>query len=201
MIEDWRARWGRDFPFGVVQLNAWQPRADAPGNSAWAELREAQTLATRALPQVWRCVGIDTGEQQDIHPRNKPLIGYRLALLARHHVYGEKALLADSPEYVGHEIRDGKVRIQLRHAQGLTALGGLPIPGFAIAGADHSWRWATVELEGETIIVSHPEVLAPAAVRYGWSEFPTVTMVNAAGLPLDAFRTDDWPLVTAGIRI
>ena len=201
LIDDWRGRWGRDFPFLIVQLNAWQTRAAGAGDSAWAELREAQTQATRALPQVWRCVGIDTGEQQDIHPRNKPLIGYRLALLARRHVYGEKNLLADSPEYVGHEIRDGKVHIQLRHAQGLTALGGMPIPGFAIAGVDRCWQWATVELEGETIIVSHPAIASPAAVRYGWSDFPTVTMVNAAGLPLDAFRTDDWPLVTAGIRI
>jgi sialate O-acetylesterase len=201
MISDWRERWGRDFPFAIVQLNAWQPRLELPGPSTWAELREAQTMAAAALPQVWRCVCLDTGDEQDIHPKNKQLIGYRLALLMRRHVYGEQFLRADSPQYASHEIHGGKFRIHLHHAQGLTALGGLPIPGFAIADANRAWHWATAELDGETIVVSLASVPKPTAVRYAWSDFPTVSLVNAAGLPLDAFRTDDWPLATAGIRI
>ncbi len=201
MITDWRAAWKREFPFGIVQLNAWQPRQTTPGDSAWAELREAQSHVAAALPQTWRCVGIDTGEQGDIHPRNKPLIGYRLALLARHHVYGERALRAESPTYAGHEVEGGRIRIRFTHAAGLTALSGNPLPGFAIAGADRQWVWATAITEGDTVLVAHPEIAQPVAVRYGWGDFPTVALINAAGLPADAFRTDNWPLVTAGIRV
>lgn len=201
MISDWRVRWNREFPFGIVQLNAWQPRQTAPGDSAWAELREAQSHVAATLPQTWRCVGIDTGEQGDIHPRNKPLIGYRLALLARHHVYGERHLHAESPAYAGHTIDGAVIRIRFTNAQGLTALGGNPLPGFAIAGADKKWVWAKAVTEGDTVLVSSPDVAQPVAVRYGWGDFPTVALVNIAGLPADAFRTDTWPMVTAGIRI
>lgn len=201
MISDWRAQWGREFPFGIVQLNAWQPRQTSPGESAWAELREAQSQVAATLPHTWRCVGIDTGESDDIHPRNKTLIGYRLALLARHHVYSERSLMAESPTFAGYTIDGAVMRIRFSQALGLTAVGGNPLPGFAIAGADRKWKWARACIENETVVVSNPEVPAPVAVRYGWADFPTVALVNAAGLPADAFRTDDWPLVTAGVRI
>ena len=201
MISDWRAQWNRDFPFLIVQLNAWQNKQTAPGECAWAELRDAQSHVAATLPQTWRCVGIDTGEQQDIHPKNKPLIGWRLALLARRHVYGETDLLADSPVYAAHAVSGKTVKVRFANAQGLTALGGSPFPGFAIAGADRTWHWAVAVQEGDTVSLTSPQVPAPVAVRYGWSDFPEVRLVNAAGLPADCFRTDDWPQVTAGIRI
>ena len=51
MIRDWRRAWGRgDFPFLFVQLANYMARAAAPGESAWAELREAQAM-TLAVPQ------------------------------------------------------------------------------------------------------------------------------------------------------
>ena len=39
--------------------------------SAWAELREAQTMTMGRLPKTGEAVIIDLGEAQDIHPRNK----------------------------------------------------------------------------------------------------------------------------------
>ncbi len=200
MINDWRAHWGREFPFGIVQLNAWQPRLKEPGESSWAELREAQSRVATDLKQVWRAVGIDTGEADDIHPKNKPLIGYRLALLARRHVYGDTKLIADSPSYAGMSIEGAAIRVRLADARGLTALGGNPVPGFTIAGADRKWHHAVATLEGDSVVVHSLEVIAPVAVRYAWADCPTVSLVNAAGLPVDAFRTDDWPMITAGVR-
>lgn len=38
-----------------------------PGESSWAELREAQTK-TLALPQTGMAVTIDIGDAKDIHP-------------------------------------------------------------------------------------------------------------------------------------
>ncbi len=200
MITDWRAQWDQPLPVLVVQLNAWQTRSTQPGPSPWAELREAQTRTTHAVEGVWRCVGIDTGDEQDIHPRNKALIGYRLALLARRHVYEDRALMADSPEYASHTIEGEAMRIRLRHARGLYAIGGNPVRGFQIAGADRVWHWAEAVIDNEDVVVRCAAVPAPAAVRYGWSDYPTVNLYNAAGLPCDAFRTDDWPMATTGAR-
>ena len=40
------------------------------------------------------------------------------------------------------------------------------------------------------------EVKDPAAVRFGWANFPQVNLWNSADLPASPFRTDDFPGVT-----
>ena len=87
MIRDWRRAWGRgDFPFLFVQLANYMARAAAPGESAWAELREAQAR-TLAVPHTGMAVAIDIGEAGDIHPKNKKDVGSTpRALGARRHV-------------------------------------------------------------------------------------------------------------------
>ena len=81
MIRDWRAAWGQgDFPFYFVQLANWHAAQPEPGESDWAELREAQTM-TLSNPQTGMAVIIDIGDANDIHPRNKLDVGKRLARL------------------------------------------------------------------------------------------------------------------------
>ena len=82
MIKAWRAKWGEgDFPFYFVQLANYMGRAKLPGESAWAELREAQ-LMTLSVPNTGMAVSIDIGEGDQIHPKNKQDVGRRLALAA-----------------------------------------------------------------------------------------------------------------------
>ena len=78
---------------------------------------------------------------------------------------------------------------------------GAVLEGFAIAGADRRFRPAQARFEGGRVIVWHPEVPEPLAVRYGWLDNPSQSnLVDAEGLPASPFRTDDWPLSTAGAR-
>jgi sialate O-acetylesterase len=72
---------------------------------------------------------------------------------------------------------------------GLVAKEG-PLKGFTIAGVDKKFVPAQAEILGETVVVSSPEVPAPAAVRYGWTNVPEVNLFNTAGLPASPFRTD-----------
>ena len=64
---------------------------------------------------------------------------------------------------------------------------------FAIAGADKVWHWAHARIDGESVVVSSPEVPSPVAVRYAYSMNPEGSnLYNKAGLPASPFRTDDW---------
>src|SRR5512143_3429737 len=56
---------------------------------------------------------------------------------------------------------------------------------------------AEARIEGETVLLSSPEVPQPAAARYAWADNPEATLRNGAGLPASPFRTDDWPMLTA----
>jgi len=65
------------------------------------------------------------------------------------------------------------------------------LKGFIVAGADKEWVWADAVIEGNTIVVSSPDVPLPKYVRYGWAWNPVVNLINAEGLPAIPFRTDE----------
>lgn len=203
MIENWRHDWDRDFTFLEVQLAPWDKSKKRtleqitaePGDSDWAELREAQYLATEKLKKVGMAVITDVGDKDDIHPTKKEPVGARLALQARKIAYGEK-IIADGPEFDGVKFKNGKAVLSFDYVgEGLEARGG-KLTGFSIAGEDKKFAWADATIDGDKVIVSSPNVAKPVAVRYGWSDFPVVNLFNKQGLPATPFRTDNWPLTT-----
>lgn len=203
MIKNWRNDWDRDLTFLEVQLAPWDKSKKrtldqitaAPGDSDWAELREAQWLTAQNLKKVGMAVITDFGDKDDIHPGKKEPVGQRLALLARHMAYGEK-IVANGPTYDGVRFKEGKAILSFDHVgSGLEARGG-DLKGFAIAGEDQKFVWANAVIEGDKVIVSSPSVESPKAVRFGWADFPVVNLFNKEGLPATPFRTDDWPMIT-----
>ncbi len=196
MIQDWRKAWGQgDFPFLFVQLANYQPRKPEPADSAWAELREAQTM-TLSLPKTGMAVIIDIGEANDIHPKNKQDVGKRLARAALAIAYG-KHIPYSGPMYDSMKIEGDAIRLTFKHVDGgLVARGG-ELKGFAIAGDDRRFVWADAKIDGDTILVRSDKVAKPKAVRYAWADNPECNLYNKADLPASPFRTDDWPGVTA----
>jgi len=197
MIQDWRRAWGQDkFSFYFVQLANFLETKPEPGDSTWAELREAQNM-TLSLPDTGQAVIIDIGEAKDIHPKNKQDVGKRLALNALAKDYGKRVQFS-GPTYKSMSVKGNVVTLKLDHAKGLVAKGGEKLTGFAIAGADKKFVWADATIKGKKIVVSSPNVAEPVAVRYAWADNPVCNLYNAAGLPASPFRTDDWDGVTLG---
>lgn len=197
MIQDWRRAWGQEkFSFYFVQLANFMDTKPEPGDSAWAELREAQNM-TLSLPDTGQAVIIDIGEAKDIHPKNKQDVGKRLALNALAKDYG-KNIEYSGPVYRLQKIKGNEITVKFDHADGLMAKGGEKLSGFAIAGADQKFVWADAKIVGKKVVVSAPSISAPVAVRYAWADNPVCNLYNAAGLPASPFRTDDWPCTTLG---
>ena len=198
LIRDWRKQWGQgDFAFYFVQLANYMASAvkQQPADSDWAELREAQTLALQE-PNTGMAVITDIGDPVDIHPRNKQDVGLRLALNALAQTYGQPVEYS-GPMYKAMQVEGGAIRICFDHvAGGLIAKDG-KLPGFAIAGEDKHFVWAEARIDGDSVVVSSPQVPAPVAVRYAWEDNPPCSLYNAAGLPASPFRTDDWPALVA----
>lgn len=197
MITTWRDRWGQgDFPFYWVQLADFTNERPQPQiNSWWAELREAQTN-TLSLPNTGQAVTIDVGEGRDIHPRNKRTVGDRLARHALAKDYG-MPIASESPRYAKMEINGSKITVSFDHVSdgGLYAFDVKEVKGFAIAGVDGNFQWAEALIKGKNkVVVSHPEIANPIAVRYGWAENPVINLFDRNGLPVTPFRTDDGTL-------
>ncbi len=197
LIKDWRRAWGEgDFTFLAVQLAPFGKIRDQPGESTWAELREAQNLAAIVLPKVGVVVITDVGDEKDIHPTRKAPVGARLALAARAIAYGE-AVEFSGPTLHSQRTKQGKIILSFDHVgHGLEARGG-PLKGFAICGVDGRFFWAHAEMQGNQVVVSSLEVPHPIAVRYGWADCPVVNLWSKDGLPASPFRTDEFPLTRA----
>ncbi len=190
LIEDWRARFrSGEFPFEIVQLANFTDPPAAPGEDAWAELREAQAHTAATVPGAGLAVAIDIGEAKDIHPKNKQEVGRRLALAALHGAYGRPGEWS-GPGFRSMAVMGGTARLEFDHATGPKTPDGRPVKGFAVAGADGRFTWAEAKLDGEAVLVSAAGVPAPVAVRYAWAANPVCNLVNGAGLPAVPFRTD-----------
>ncbi len=190
MINAWRAQWGLgDMPFYFVQLPNYGQTYD-PTNQSWAYLREAQTAALK-LSAVNMAVTIDCGDPKDIHPQNKPIVGRRLAQLAEAKVYRIPGDWS-GPRFAS-AVREGAtMRVSFDEvATGLTS-ENKPPQAFELAGADRKFYPATATIDRDTIVVKAPQVPAPVAVRYAWSNVPVANLYNGAGLPAAPFRSDDW---------
>jgi sialate O-acetylesterase len=201
MIGAWRTAWdGGAFPFLYAQLSGFLARRAEPGESRWAELREAQSQAL-SVAKTGMVVTADTGEEHEMHPADKQDVGHRFALLAEKTVYGQQDVVASGPVFSSMEISGGKAVLTFTHAEGgLVATTGT-LTGFAVGGADGSFVWANAQISANKVIVQSPKVPDPVAVRYGWADFPDGTLGNGVGLPAAPFRTDGEAEGTRAARV
>lgn len=198
MIQNWRDDFAQgDFPFYWVQLADFLAEKPEPGDSAWAELREAQTMTMSRLKNTGEAVIIDIGEGKDIHPKNKVDVGRRLARWALAKDYGVN-IPFHSPQYKSMEKQGSSIILTFDYVDGGWRPFDVAEPrAFTICGEDRKFVAATAKiLDGGRIEVTCDKVAAPVAVRYAWADNPVVNMYSAAGLPLTPFRTDDFPGVT-----
>jgi sialate O-acetylesterase len=200
MITSWREEWGLgDFPFYWVQLADYMAEKPEPAESAWAELREAQTMAL-ALPNTGEAVIIDLGEGKDIHPKNKQDVARRLARWALADTYKLPGIACRSPRYESMEKSGSKIVLSFTDVAGGWRPFDVAEPiGFTIAGADRKFVPAQAAiLEDGRIAVWSDAVPDPVAVRYAWADNPVCNVYAGTGLPLTPFRTDEYPGVTVG---
>lgn len=190
LIRSWRAGWGQgDLPFYFVQLASFTYGSD-PGDRNWAHLREAQAQVLGA-PATGMAVAIDNPNPVNIHPTNKQDIGHRLALIAEARVYGMKVVLS-GPVFAG-EAREGKVlRVRFSGAGAQLVARGGAVKGLELAGKDRVFHPAEAQIQGDTLLVSSPDVDEPAAVRYAWTTGPEANLYGDSGLPAVPFRSDNW---------
>ncbi len=197
LIEQWRQEWAQgDFPFYWVQLAGFKDVQPFPKESAWAELREAQTK-TMQVTNTGQAVIIDLGEGKDVHPKNKHDVAARLVRWPLVKDYGMK-LPFRSPEFKMLTVNSNKLLIEYDcFGSKLRPFGTYELKGFAVCGKDKIWHWAKGKIVGDNKVeLSCDEVPAPDAVRYAWADNPVCNLFSNEGLPVTPFRTDAFELST-----
>ncbi len=194
LINDWRKKWDKEFPFYFVQLSSYDIlKGNSNNGSMWAELREAQTL-TLSLPNTGMAVTTDIGNPNDVHPTNKQDVGKRLAAIALKNVY-DKDIVCRGPTFKSMEIHGNQIIATFENTG-----SGLSTPdkygyvkGFEIAGSDQVFYYAKAQIVNNKVVIYNENVPNPVAIHFGWADDASDNnLYNKEGFPAGPFRTDDW---------
>lgn len=195
MIQDWRRAWGYDFPFYYVQIAPFQYGTPMVG----ALVREAQ-LKSLSTPKTGMVVVSDIGDIYDIHPRNKTDVGKRLAAIALNNTYNQRQMPFSGPLYERMEISGNQIRVFFKHGEGLSMKEN-PGRELLISGPDGEFREAKYKIENDVLVVYHPDLANPQAVRYAFSNTGSGPLFNKHKWPASSFRTDSWKIILDQVNI
>ena len=189
-LNDWRKKWEcGDFPMYYAQIAPYGYK----DNTA-ARMREAQEQIESDRLNTYMICLMDNGLEKNIHPDNKPQVGFRFAQRVLDKTYHKEGINSEYPHYKSMEIRekDGKVVLRFTGADDGIAKSTSKYTGFQIAGKDRIFYNVEAVDEGSTIVLTPPAGVKPVAVRYCFTDFCVGSVYNLRGNPLSSFRTDDW---------
>lgn len=182
MIRQWREKWNRgEFPFLFVQLPEWKP-----GGEAWCHLRESQRQTTLQVNNSAMVATLGLGHPEDIHPKHKEPVGERLGRAALSKAYGMSAIWS-GPLLTSAVRRDGGVRLSFDLVNGGLKAGDQGLKEFEVSADGEDWKEAEARIEGDHVVVSHPDMEKPRYVRYAWKSLVQPSLFNREGLPASPF--------------
>ena len=190
LMGDWRTKFQNpQLPFMVVQLPNFGQPVIVPSNSGWADLREAQRLAVLDDKASGLAVTIDAGENDDIHPPNKQIVGQRLSRLARSFLYKQN-VTPNGPTILSAIRSDQGVVLSFSGIDGhLVARSGASPIAFETCGLDQSsCRFADAVIDGDVVVLNSTDPAGIKRVRYCWGDAPICNLYDAADLPAGPFE-------------
>lgn len=187
LLKGWRTLWGYDFPFYFVQIAPYQYDDEDP--AILPRFWEAQSAVNQQIPNTGMAVINDAGDISNIHPADKETPGTRLALLAEAGTY-HMNVTGTGPVFQSLENPDGKLKVTFESTEGLTTRDGKAPNWFEIAGKDKIFKPAVAVIQGNSIILSSPDVPQPQAMRFAWSKLAQPNLINNTGLPVASFRAE-----------
>lgn len=192
MIYNWRLLFQQQLPFYYVQVAPYNWQQNDTTAYDYALFREAQAAITKKVPGTAMVVTTDIGDPNDIHPRNKQDVGYRLALAALANIYQDSSIIYRGPEWRTVTTVDSIIKVQFDPqsiGSGLATNDGLPPKHFYIAGADGKFYPASATIVNDEVWLQSPQVPIPVAVRYAFTNYPITNFCNKEGLPAIPFRS------------
>lgn len=179
LVSSWRKSFHQELPFFFVQLTS----IDRP---SWGDFRNSQRLLEKAIAGTYMAVTIDVGDSLDVHPREKIVVGRRLANLVRKHVYGVE-LNADHPDLVRYALRDDKLLLTFDHCIKLITPGNATVKGFQVM--DNKGK--VFDVNANILLGNVVEIVKPnfqiTKILYGYEPFSRANLQNEIGTPVSTF--------------
>lgn len=186
LIRSWRKN--ENIPFLFVQLPSHTSHSDSIYGTSWAELRKAQSVVNKALPNTAMAVSFDTGNPEELHPDNKDTVATRLWNLAEKIVYKSQDEEAEFPVISSFKKYENKVYLNFEHSENGISYEPENGDSIQISGISGSWYPASFIQKGNTLIIWSDEVSNPSRIKYAWHNNPKASIYSSGGLPAEPFH-------------
>lgn len=186
LIQNWRDRFENpNLPFFFVQLPCYDTKESSPDPYLWGHLRMAQEEVARTVPHTYRAVTLDVGELEDIHPKDKKTVAYRLSLLVRKYLY-HQSILADSPTIASATLNNNSLSISFHPATTKLHSKGTNISGFSVIDSNNKIHTLSGILNHNTVYLDVSTISGPYAIHYCYESACHCNLYNEAELPVCA---------------
>ncbi|MBN2420098.1 MAG: hypothetical protein JXL81_11990 [Deltaproteobacteria bacterium] len=184
LVIDWRRHFNQNLLFIVVQLPNYGAVAATPVESGWATVRNAQQQVSLEDDLVGLVVTHDSGDDIDIHPKKKFIVGARAAQVAQ--ALGCKGV-ADGviPSIAGMDSNS----VSLEFSPPLSFDNGQKeVSGFSICNESGRCVFAGAEQIGSRIKISLNDFKDASLLRYCWSDGGQCSLKAVNDLPVSSFE-------------
>ena len=183
LIDRWRSAFReKNLPFLFVQLPMWREPGPGDGKN-WPALRLRQAEVRDRMRNTDMVCLLDQGEEDNIHPVNKRVVGERLLQLALNLIWHRGG--AASPRVTGRKTEPGM--LTLMADQPLTTSDGREPALLEVAEEGGDFVPARAMIEGSLLHLTAPGVAYPTRARYAWTDYGKVNLFGGGGLPLEPF--------------
>lgn len=184
LIQGWRKLWQEEIPFLFVQLAPYEGYSFMGGRN-YPIVRHWQQYVADHVPNTGMAVITDGGLPYDIHPKNKKIVGNRLALQALAKVYGQN-IHCESPMISGGKWKEDSLILDVVHTAGELVLKGEEMQGLVIMQGDKLISKYQFRLEGGQIVLWSNQWNAnvETEIQVAQTAYYEINLYNKAGLPL-----------------
>jgi len=179
LVSSWRKSFHQDLPFFIVQLTS----LDRP---SWGDFRNSQRLLEKQIAGTYMAVTIDVGDSLDVHPREKIVVGRRLANLARQHLYGVE-LNADHPNPVRYTLHDDKLLVTFDHCIKLKTKENTAVKGFQLEDNKGKIFNVSANIISDNAVEINIPNFEVTRILYGYEAFSRANLQNEIGTPVSTF--------------
>ena len=179
MVTDWHTSFKQELPFYTVQLSS-------INRPSWPAFRDSQRKLANELHSVYMAVSSDVGDPFDVHPRNKFIIGERLANLINQFEYKSKKE-SRSPEVIACSNNENTIKLTFGNCKQLK-----------LAKEDKIVGLQYVNAKGQIVAVKDAKIIknqiifnaneGVRAVQYAYAPYTEANVVSENDVPVSTFE-------------
>lgn len=185
LVGSWRQNFKQDLPFYYVQLSS-------INRPSWPRFRDSQRMLNQQIEKTYMAISSDVGDPSDVHPKNKIIIGDRLANLALEHQYQFK-INADYPAYDYHKRKDKVIEVYFKNSKSLKTKNNQQLQGFILIDQQGYTHQPTgMSIQKNRVSIDLPTDKIITEIRYAYSPYSTANLENESGVPVStcSFKID-----------